>query len=197
MNNKVFAIVIAAIIIVGGAGYAYLYLPIVTPANGYATYSVLLTDPPSVPSGTQAVNLNFYQVSIHLNNGSWLYSTAKQQINLMQLVNVSKVIAVFNIPKNSTITQIRLYVSNATIVINGNKYTLFVPSGVIKVPVTNSTGIEGTLVDLHTHIVESHANRATRYILTPVVSTMPINKNAGQNFHTSLLLTDIESIKQI
>ncbi len=188
MNTKIFAIAIAAIIIVGGAGYTYPYLSTVARGSGYSTYTVMLTDPPSVPSGTQAVNINLYAVEVHINNGSWLSSTLNQQINLLQLVNVTKVIAEFKIPDNSTVTQIRLYISNATIVINGSTHVLFVPSDVIKITVTNSTGMTGTLVDLHTHIVETHAFRSIRYILTPVVSAKPFNKQTGHGLNASLLL---------
>ncbi|MDG6927902.1 MAG: DUF4382 domain-containing protein [Nitrososphaerota archaeon] len=197
MNSKILAIAIAAIIAAGGASYAYLYLPMTAPTGSASTFSVLLTDPPSVPSGTQAVNVNFSEVAIQINNGSWLYSSVNQQINLMHLLNVSKVVAVFKVPENSTVTQIRFYVSNATLVISGSKYALFVPSGVIKVPVTNYTKMTGVLVDLHTHIVESHAGRSIRYILTPVVSIMPLNKQPGHNLQTSLLTTYLEAARQI
>lgn len=197
MNAKYITvgIVIALIVIAGAVGYyAGYYLPhgktagtstssssggaAGTSAVSVESYSVFLTDPPSVPQGTQAVYLNISAVAIHLTNGSWIYSSSSEAINILKLVNVSQVIAVFRIPKNSTVTQVRLFISNASIEINGKLYQLFIPSGVVKIPLTNATASPGSLVDLQAHVVEAYVGGQPTYVLTPVVSAVPFNESA-------------------
>ncbi len=186
-KNALVALVISIVVIAGVSGYYYYYVLPHTPSKttsvtppsvtAVENYSVFLTDPPTVPQGTQAIYINVSAVAIHLTNGSWLYSTVSEELNLMQLVNISKAIAVFSIPKNSTVTQVRLYISNATIEVGGQNYPLFIPSGVIKIPVTNATASLGALVDLQAHVVEAYVGGQPTYILTPVVAAVPFNES--------------------
>ena len=190
MNSKIIAtIAIIAILIVAGIAYYEIYKPFTKPTTVTTTtttttstttsatvaFPVALTDPPSVPAGTSELLLNYTAVEL-ITNSSPLFENYSGSVNLLQLVNTSKVIAMFNISKTVAVNQIRLFVSSATIVINGTKYPVFLPSGVLKIPITNATS--GALVDLQPHIVTAYAGQQPEYILTPVATAIPFSTTA-------------------
>ncbi len=184
MNKKV-SVAIAVIVVIIIAAIAFeayktTYKPTspptsVTTVSSTISYPVALTDPPSVPSGTSALWINYSGVEL-ITNSSPLFENITGSVNLLQLINVSKVIAVFNISKTTQVNQIRLIVSSAEIVINGSKYPVFLPSGVLKIPVTNATS--GALVDLQPHVVVAYFGQQPEYILTPVATAVPFNTTA-------------------
>jgi hypothetical protein len=180
--NKNLAITVGVIAILVVAGLAYelypQYTKQTTPVSTSSTtvaFPVALTDPPSVPPGTSALWLNYTAVEL-ITNSSPLFAKYTGSVNLMSLINTSKVIAEFNVPKNVTVNQIRLFVSSAKIVINGTAYPVFLPSGVLKIPIRNATS--GALVDLQPHIVTAYAGQTPEYILTPVATAIPYSVSA-------------------
>jgi len=140
-----------------------------------SSFAVALTDPPSVPAGTSALFLNYSRVEL-ITNSSPYFANVSGSVNLLLLVNVSKIIATFSLPKNVSVNQIRLFVSSVTIEINGSKYSVFVPSSVLKIPVANVSLVNGTigaLVDLRPHVVTTFVGQSQRFILTPEAFAMP------------------------
>jgi len=140
-----------------------------------SSFAVALTDPPSVPAGTSALILNYSRVEL-ITNSSPYFENVNGLVNLFSLVNVSKIIATFSLPKNVSVNQIRLFVSSVTIEINGSKYSVFVPSSVLKIPVANVSLVNGTigaLIDLRPHVVTTYAGQSLHFILTPVAFAMP------------------------
>jgi len=140
-----------------------------------SSFAVALTDPPSVPAGTSALFLNYSRVEL-ITNSSPYVANINGSVNLLSLVNVSKIIATFSLPKYVNVNQIRLFVSSVTIEINGSKYSVFVPSSVLKIPLANVSLVNGTigaLIDLRPHVVVTYAGQGLRFILTPVVFAMP------------------------
>jgi len=192
MNTKsLLAFLIVGLIVLGGLGYFMLSLqPAKSPSStstsvsttstsstraSLSSFAVALTDPPSVPAGTSALFLNYSRVEI-ITNSSPYFANVSGSVNLLSLVNVSKIIATFSLPKNVSVNQVRLFVSSVTIEINGSKYSVFVPSSVLKIPITNVSlvnGTIGTLIDLRPHVVVTYAGQSLRFILTPVVFAMP------------------------
>jgi len=192
MNVKsLLAFLIVGIIVLGGVGYFMLTLqPAKAPSSSSTTapttstsstraslssFAVALTDPPSVPTGTSALFLNYSRAEL-ITNSSPYFANESGSVNLLSLVNVSKIIATFSLPKNVSVNQVRLFVSSVTIEINGSKYSVFVPSSVLKIPVTNVSLVNGTigaLIDLRPHVVVTFAGQSLRFILTPVVFAMP------------------------
>jgi len=207
MNMKsLVALLIVGIIVLGGLGYFALVLqPAKAPSSSTTTstststraflspFAVALTDPPSVPAGTSALILNYSGVEL-ITNSSPYFVNESGSVNLFSLLNVSKIIATFSLPKYANVNQIRLFVSNVTVEINGSKYSVFLPSSVLKIPVTNVSLVNGTigaLVDLRPHVVTTYAGQSLRFILTPVAFAMPFsakdfnvsqNLNVGQEF---------------
>jgi len=222
MNVKsLLALLIVGIIILGGVvGYFMLTLqPAKTPSSTstsvstsststrafMSSFAVALTDPPSVPAGTSALFLNYSRVELITNSSSY-FANVNGSVNLLSLVNVSKIIATFSLPKYVNVNQIRLFVSSVTIEINGSKYSVFVPSSVLKIPLANVSLVNGTigaLIDLRPHVVVTYAGQSLRFILTPVVFAMPFSAkevnvsqrmNVGQVFAIPKhLLEELES----
>ena len=179
-KNLVITIGIIAILVVAGLAYMLYpqYIKQTTPVSTSSTtiaFPVALTDPPSVPPGTSALWLNYTAVEL-ITNSSPLFANYTGSVNLMNLINTSKVIAEFNVSKNIMVNQIRLFISSAKIVINGTAYPVFLPSGVLKIPIRNATS--GALVDLQPHIVTAYAGQTPEYILTPVATAIPYNVSA-------------------
>jgi len=191
MNVKsLLALLIVGIIILGGVVGYFMLSPLLSKAPSSTStttstststhaflspFAVALTDPPSVPAGTSALYLNYSRVELITNSSSY-FANENSSVNLLSLVNVSKIIATFSLPKYANVNQIRLFVSSVTIEINGSKYSVFVPSSVLKIPIANVSFVNGTigaLIDLRPHVVVTYAGQSLRFILTPVVFAMP------------------------
>ena len=190
--KSLLAFLIVGLIVLGGLGYFMLTLqPAKAPSSSstsvsttstststrasLSSFAVALTDPPSVPAGTSALFLNYSRVEL-ITNSSPYFANKSGSVNLLSLINVSKIIATFSLPKNVSVNQIRLFVSSVMIEINGSKYSVFVPSSVLKIPVANVSLVNGTigaLIDLQPHVVVTYAGQSLRFILTPVVFAMP------------------------
>jgi len=111
----------------------------------------------------------------------------------MELVNTSQIIAELTVPKNIVVNQIRLFVSSAKIVINGTSYPVFLPSGVLKIPVRNATS--GALVDLQPHIVVAYVGQTPEYILTPVATAIPYSVSASVGQKVALPSQVVEKLR--
>jgi len=177
MNTKSITAMLIVIILVIGVGYvAYSYyrtsVAPPTSTSGKVSFTVALTDPPTVPAGTTALYLNYSKVEL-ITNSSPYYANFSGKVDLLSLINTSRIIAVVNIPKNVTVNQIRLDVSSVTITVNGSNYSVFVPSRVLKIPITNATS--GALVDLMPHVVVAYSGHSERFILTPVALAIPFS----------------------
>src|SRR5579862_2303670 len=72
-----------------------------TQRSGSGTWSVLMTDPPTVPDGTTAVYINYSDVQVHVsqdgNNSGWTDLQSSGTINLMSILNSTQTIAAANI----------------------------------------------------------------------------------------------------
>ena len=195
-RNLVITISVIAILVVAGIAYELYpyYTKQTTPVSTTAsvTFPIALTDPPSVPTGTSALWLNYTAVEL-ITNSSPLFANYTGSVNLMELVNTSQIIAEFTVPKNVVVNQIRLFVSSAKIEINGTSYPVFLPSGVLKIPVTNATS--GALVDLQPHIVIAYVGQTPEYILTPVATAIPYSVSAKVGQKVALPSQVVEKLR--
>jgi len=189
MNTRTLIAMLAVVVVIAVAGGALAYWhaaappaptsPTPAPAPTTVAYAVALTDPPSVPSGTSAVLINYSSVGVHTEDHGWIYANAGGSVDLLTLQNLSVVLAQVNVPANDTVNEVRLYVLNASIAVNGTKYSLMLPSGVLKIPVTNaSRAAQGALVDLQPHVVEAYVGDQPVFIMTPAAIAVPLNYTA-------------------
>ncbi len=178
------AIAVIVVAIAAGAAWAAMTsrappAPSTSAPSAPIEYAVALTDPPEVPYGTTAILLNYSGVAVHTTEGTW-YSNASASgtINLMALQNLSVVIANVRIPANATVNVVRLYISNATIVINGTSYPLLLPSGELTIPIINASRAQGALVDLQPRVTIAYVGDQPVYIMAPAAVAVPLNYTA-------------------
>lgn len=193
MNARTLIAVLAVAVAIAAVGGALAYwhaaappaptspAPTTTSSTAPITvaYAVALTDPPVVPSGTTAVLINYSGVAAHAEGYGWIYANASGSVNLLAFQNLSVVLAQVSVPANATVNEIRLYVDNASVVVNGTEYPLMLPSGVLTIPIANaSRAAQGALVDLQPHVTVAYVGDQPVFIMAPAAVAVPLNYTA-------------------
>ena len=117
--------------------------------------SVLLTDPPSVPTGVTAIYITYTDVAVHaegLGDSGWVTVSGEGTVNTMKLVNLSQTISSGSIPALSY-NQVRFKISNASVQFMGKNFSVSVKSGDIEVPIVgglkvNTSNLAAALIDI-------------------------------------------------
>jgi hypothetical protein len=194
MNARTLIAVLAVVVAIAAVGGALAYwhaaappaptapAPTTTSSPTAATleYAVALTDPPSVPAGTSAVLINYSGVAAHAEGYGWISNaSARGTVDLLALQNLSVVLAQVSVPANATVNEVRLYVDNASILVNGTEYPLMLPSGVLTIPIANaSRAAQGALVDLQPHVTVAYVGDQPVFIMAPAAVAVPLNYTA-------------------
>lgn len=179
-RGSVYGIFSAAAIIAVLAVYIYAAQP-----NGIP---ISITDPPQVPSGTQALYINYSSLSVHIDqSGSQknISVDVSGSLNLMGLINESEVIADADVPKGADVESVGFDIASASIVINNVTYPVSVKGGYLTaVPeggkrLNSSSGI---LLDLYPVVVPYNS---TSFVMVPTLrATLAPKKGiAPQGFH--------------
>lgn len=164
------------------------------------TVPVRLTDPPTVPNGTQALLISYSSVAVHFNGGSnatgWISAAGNGSINLLSLINESEVIGSVTIPKNSIVDMIRFNVTSASIEINGTYYNVTVPSRSVLAHVSgrgNVNSSAGLLLDLSPVVATIYTNMSTIFVLVPSVrAVVAPNGNTSTFIGTRAQISEYE-----
>ncbi|MFP3138294.1 MAG: DUF4382 domain-containing protein, partial [Nitrososphaeria archaeon] len=151
-----------------------------TSAPTTVAYAVALTDPPVVPSGTSDVLISYSGLAVHAEGYGWISkASARGTIDLLAFQNLSVVLAQVSVPANATVNEVRLYVTDASIVVNGTEYPLMLPSGVLKIPIVNaSRAARGALVDLQPHVTVAYVGDQPVFIMAPAAVAVSLNYTA-------------------
>lgn len=191
------AIVIAVVLI--GVSTAVIPSPLTSgqtssSTNGLnvqrTTFPILLTDPPIVPEGTTALNLSYNRVQIGLlsqNQHQWVNISASGTVDLLSLVNVSKTIALAQIPLGATVEQIKFRISAVEIDVKGATYNVTTVSNVLTVPISGGVNVQKLnvlLLDLTSHIIEIDTGNVSApiFVLVPnAVAVVRPSSNANGN----------------
>ncbi len=173
MNKKITAV--ALIVIAVGAVTGFLFY-------GPSTVALNIKDPPPEPySGSiSAIVVSFNKIELHSsgagNNSGWHTVVTSASVNLLAVLNVSKILGNAQIPAGRY-SEIRLFASNASITIAGITVTYTIPSGAttgIKVTISGGFQVMGgqtTTVLLDFAFRNSEILSNPTLTLTPVVST--------------------------
>ncbi len=163
-------------------------LPPVPGSGSQVVFSI--TDPPSVPSGTNALSVAYSSLQAHVNytNGTsaWVSGSGSGTLNLMQLINVTQVIGSATVPSNSVITAVSMHISSANITINGTTYAVTLPAGsdtlTANVSETTANGTMSALIDFTPSIVSIFTGNSTSsvFVMVPSVKAVVVG-NATQN----------------
>jgi Domain of unknown function (DUF4382) len=131
-RNLALAIVLIIVVVAAVGGYL-LYAP--------ATVNLSVKDAPPEPydPSISAIYVTFVSVELHVanagNSSGWHTIVQNSTVNLIQVLNVSKVIGSAHVPQGKY-TELRFNASQAIVTINGVNVTYNIPSGSFKVPIT-------------------------------------------------------------
>ena len=148
--------------------FAYTYS---MPKFGSVPLSV--TDPPQVPYGTTALNINYSSISVN-------YSIAKEtkvlemnqsgSLDLIKLVNVSQVIGIAKLPIGAVIRSVSFKIVSANISEGNSTFPVAVEGKFVRVALPSNTTINSSsaiLLDLLSVVVPVYSNNSLSYELLP------------------------------
>ncbi len=162
---------------------AYFHSNILPSNYGAGYVSVLLTDPPHVPSGTQALFVSYSSLKVLLSNNSgtfWKQINTSGTVNLLSLVNFSKNLSAFNLPANSIVKRMSMRISNATITVNGTTYPVALTNNNISVSVfysAKNTSAYNILLDLFPTVSAVVSANQTTFVMSPSATAATVVKN--------------------
>ncbi len=160
---------IAIIACVGLALFAFYSLSF--NVQGSSLVQIKLTDPASVPNGTQGLYINYSSVAVHtVGNGGaeWIEANSSGRVNLLSLTNVSQVMAGIEVVHGSGIDRVRFNISSAQIAINGTEYGVLVPGSQITVGVLGNRSVNASsevLVDFFPTVVATYVNGSAQFVM--------------------------------
>jgi biotin operon repressor len=181
MTNKIPYAIVGVVILIGAA-FVLLASPNIF-ANGTQQIPIQLTDPPVVPSGTQALMMGYSSVQVHTtgdsNSTGWINASGSGTLNLMSLINESQVIGSAGLTANASINLVRFNVTSATIVVNGTSYNVTVPSGRVTARISGDSMLNGSssvLLDMSPVVATIYTNTSTVFVLVPSIKAVVVPK---------------------
>jgi hypothetical protein len=188
MKKRIFAIALIIVVVIAFIYYGGVINKLVYPTSTLNFNSVVsITDPAIVPPGTQALYVNYSSVvlgyTINNKNSSYYYNTSGQ-VNLMSLQNYSQIIATENLPINSTVYSVALYLTGARIEINNTFYqvNITIPKLVTGVSPTKVNGsISSFLLDFSPTVLTVYTSNSIVFVLLPYVRAVSFTGLNGQS----------------
>ena len=124
-------------------------------SSSSGSLSVLLTDPPSVPTGVSAVYITYSDIAVHaagFGDSGWVSIPGQGTIDTLGLVNLSRTVSFAQIPALSY-NLVRFNISKASVDFMGRNYSVAVNAGRLTVAFVgglkvNSSAIAAALVDV-------------------------------------------------
>ncbi len=161
-----------------------LYVPSTPAYIPTGEFLVQLTDPPIVPSGTQALIVNYDRVALHeygaSNATGFVNFNLSGTVNLLNLTNVTQTIGMIKTTTNQTFDAVRLYISSAEIEIDNVTYNVTLPAGYVSARISsqlNSTS-GGLLIDVNTVVAQIYTNSSTSvFVMVPSLSAVVIGRS--------------------
>ena len=179
------AAVVAAVLVIGAAVLLANQLGIAA-AQGGVTVPIRLTDPPTVPAGTNALLISYSSLQVHTagqsNTTGWISASGSGTVDLMSLINESQVIGSVKMGANTSIDMIRFNVTSARIVINGTTYNVTVPSGMVTARIRGAGRVNSSanlLLDLSPAVATIYTNTSTIFVLVPSVRAVVVPGNGS------------------
>jgi hypothetical protein len=177
-------------------------LMLLSPSPTYATasFTVMLTDPPTVPAGTTLLNLTYSDVALHVAypNGTvaWLPVTASGTVNLFALINMSQTLATITLPINSTVDKIQFTIDDVEAVINGATYNVTALSNTLVINVADgyvNETLSGVLLDFNPTLVQIQATDADGvlvdyYVLVPSATAVVVKGLSADHLRVGTII---------
>ncbi len=179
------AAMVAAVFVIGAAALLASQ-PNAAAAQAAAIVPIRLTDPPTVPAGTNALLISYSSLQVHTKGQSnatgWISASGNGSVDLMSLINESEVIGSVKIGANTLVDMIRFNVTSARIVINGTAYNVTVPSGMVTAHIGGAGRVNSSanlLLDLSPSVVTIYTNTSTIFVLVPSVRAVVVPGNGS------------------
>jgi hypothetical protein len=156
------------------------------PTSVGASFTVMLTDPPTVPAGTTLLNLAYSDVLLHVTYPNatveWLPTSASGTVNLFSLINMSQTLATTTLPIGSTVNKIQFTIADVEAVINGTTHDVTALSSTLVINVADgyvNETLSGVLLDFNPTLVQIQAtdadgNLVDYYVLVPSATAVVI-----------------------
>lgn len=157
-----------------------------TPTYAKASFTVMLTDPPTVPAGTTVLNLTYSNILLHVtypnDTVEWLPVNASGTVNIFSLVNMSQTLASITLPVNSAVDKLQFTIVDVEALINGATYNVTALSNTLVINVADghiNQTLSGVLVDFNPTLVQIQATDANGtlvdyYVLVPSATAVVI-----------------------
>ena len=179
------AAIIMAIVIVGGIAWYGLSYP--TANAQKETYYIQLTDPPTVPTGTSALTLNYSAIALHVEGSGWININASGSLNLMALLNVSELIGIAQVPNGSIINQVRFVINSSSITVNGTTYNVVLANRMLEVPVVGASKASTTaILQLSPVVVQTFVGTTPVFFMVPSATAVTVQGGINQNSKAAL-----------
>ena len=165
------AVTAIALALIALFAFAHPYAVHGTVGNAYVPISI--TDPPIVPSGTQALYINYTSVKVQVGyegGSEWIPINSSGRLELMSLINESQGIGGANVMANSTIDQVEFNIVSGSITVDNVTYPLTITKKQMVAAVMNNKKVNGTsgvLLDFSPIVTPVYANNATTFMLNP------------------------------
>jgi DNA-binding transcriptional ArsR family regulator len=133
---------------------------------------ISITDPPQVPSGTQALYINYSHLTAQVVNSSgssWVSINASGRLDLMSLINESQVIGSVGIGPNYSIEAIKFNITAASITIDNITYPVYLTISEVNAKVGSKelNDSSGVLLDFSPVVMPAYASNTTIFVLVP------------------------------
>ena len=153
LRTRAVAYGIAGLVLAGTVIFSGSTLGLLGASSG--VLSVLLTDPPSVPSGVSAIYVTYSSIAVHaagLNDSGWVSFSGQGTIDTMKLVNLSQTISSGIVP-SLTYNMVEFNISNVQVEYMGANYSAAIASERLVVPIVggvkvSSSTLSAALVDI-------------------------------------------------
>ena len=168
------ALVLSCVVIVSGVATGVLPTtsPIFDPKSSN-TLSILLTDPPSVPSGITALYVTYTGLAIHIEgfgDSGWVGVGGPGAVETLGLVNLTQTIASADVPAG-TYNMIRLSIARVTVTFRGANYSANYESRRLDVLLVgglrlNATGDAAAVIDMQPTVINLGTQSSPEFMMT-------------------------------
>ncbi len=186
MASKAAVAGVAAVIIILAALFVF------AGRAGKYSVAVQMTDPPTVPAGTQALIISYSSVAVHTsgsNQSGWVQATGSGTVNLLAMTNVSQTIANTRVSANSTVNLVRFNITSASITRYGTTYNITVPNSQVSVAVVGSSKINSSsevLIDFYPTVNAYGSTKGIIYTMAPAARAIVIGSNSTVSINTNV-----------
>ena len=137
-------------------------------SSGQGVLSILLTDPPEVPSGVTAVYVYYIGLAVHGQQG-WTTLKEAGAIELMGTVNVAQTLSSATLPPG-VYDSIRFEVASAQVTYQGVNHTAIVQGGQLTIrilggAVVSASQAAGALIDIRPIVINVGTTSSPEFVL--------------------------------